>query len=281
MSKLKDRVALVTGASRGAGKGIALTLGSEGATVYVTGRSTGENRTEALPGTVEDTAAEIGKRGGIGIGIVCDHCDDSQVEAVFDRIRTDHGRLDLLVNNVWGGYEKHVTGLGMDPFWKLTSEHWDQMFHAGLRAHFTASRLAVPLMLPQKRGLIVTTIAWDRGKFMRHLYYDVVKSAIVRMTHGMSLELRPHNVAAVALAPGWLRSERILAAYDVKPFDLSATESTEYIGRAVAALAADPDLMRWSGQSLRVGDLAKEYGFTDIDGRVVPPFEMPEHFVLD
>ena len=147
------------------------------------------------------------------------------------------------------------------------------MFTRGLRAHFATSRLAVPLMLPLAPGLIVNTIAWARGKYLRHLYYDVVKQATARMAYGMALELKPHKIAAVALAPGFARTERVMAAHGAHPFDLGFTESPEYIGRAVANLAADPQIMKRTGQVLTAGQLAREYGFTDIDGRYRPRFD--------
>src|SRR5258708_5048745 len=230
---LAGRVALVTGASQGIGRGIACVLGDAGATVYFTGR----NRA-----ALESVAVEIEKRGGRGIGIACDHADDAQVDALFGRMRDEQDGIDLLVNNIWGGYEAHPHGLGMAPFWKLGMEDWEAMFVRGLRAHFVASRLAVPLMLSRKGGLIVSTIAWAQGKYLRHLYYDVAKNAVARMAYGMALELKPHGIASLALAPGFVRTEVVMAAHAAHPFDLSATESPEYISRAIAYMlpAAQP-----------------------------------------
>lgn len=277
MGRLEGRVAVVTGASRGAGRGIALVLGEEGATVYVTGRSTGERgTTEQLPGTVDETAQAVRDRGGLGIAVRCDHTSVEEVEALFDRVRREQGRLDLLVNNVWGGYEQYEVGEFDAPFWAQPLRHWEGMFVAGVRAHFIASRSAVRLMIPQRSGLMINTIAWLQGRYLGNLFYDVAKAAIARMAFGMAEELRRHDVAAVALAPGFMRTERVMAAHARQPFDLSHTESTEYVGRAVAALAADPDVMRKSGALLTVGDLAREYGFTDVDGRQPPPFMPPE-----
>jgi NAD(P)-dependent dehydrogenase (short-subunit alcohol dehydrogenase family) len=193
-------------------------------------------------------------------------------------VGAEHGRLDVLVNNVWGGYEGHEHEQFNAPFWEQPARHWEAMFTAGLRAHLTAARLAVPLMPPRRGGLIVTTTAWDRGKYLGNLYYDVAKAAVNRMAFGLACELRSHGIAAVALAPGFMRTERVLAAHAATPFDLGGTESPEYIGRAVAALASDPELLRKSGDVLAVGDLAAEYGFTDIDGRTVPPFAIPDGF---
>jgi NAD(P)-dependent dehydrogenase (short-subunit alcohol dehydrogenase family) len=283
MQQLTDRVAVVTGASRGVGRGIARALGEAGATVYVTGRSArGGPTTDSMMGTIDDTADEVTARGGHGVPVRCDHTDDRQVEALFARVRQEHGRLDVLVNNVWGGYEGKGLRDGTVYFWEQPfAERWDKMFTAGVRAHYVASALAAPLMLPQRRGLIVSTIAWDHDKYIGN-FYDVAKHAIVRMIHGMAIELRKHNVAAVALAPGFTRTERVLAAFGAdearwREFPgLGQTESPEYVGRAVVALAADPEVMKKSGRAFRAGELAPEYGFTDVDGRQVPPFTVPD-----
>jgi NAD(P)-dependent dehydrogenase (short-subunit alcohol dehydrogenase family) len=276
MSEPGRLVAVVTGASRGAGRAIAAVLGEAGATVYVTGRSVAGRTTEALPGTIEETAAEVGARGGRGIAVRCDHTDDGDVAGLFGRVRDEQGRLDLLVNNVWGGYEQAPTGLGPQPFWEQPEELWERMFVAGVRAHLVASRQAVPLMLPQRRGLVASTVAWAFDRYLMNLYYDVAKSAIVRMAFGMAEELRPHGIAAVAVAPGFMRTERVMAAHARQPFDLAVTESPEYLGRAVRALATDPDVLRWSGRLLTAGELARTYGFTDLDGRQPEPFRFRE-----
>ncbi len=282
MSNRKGHVAVVTGSTRGVGRGIALVLAEAGATVYITGRSSGGASTEALPGSVESVAAEVTARGGTGIGVRCDFRNEAEIRALFGRVQAEQGRLDILVNNVWQGYEQQPQGIAHKPFWELdVPEHWERMFEGGLRAHLLSSKYAVPLMLPAKRGLIVNTIAWAQGKYLIQLYYDLAKQAIVRMSYGMSLELRKHGITAVALAPGWVRSERVMAAHETHPFDISGTESPEYIGRAVRALAADPDAMRWSGQVLTAGQLAEVYDFTDIDGRRIPPFEFPAGLALD
>jgi NAD(P)-dependent dehydrogenase (short-subunit alcohol dehydrogenase family) len=276
MGKLQGMVAVVTGASRGAGRAIALVLGEAGATVYVTGRSVrGGPTTEGLPGTVEDTAEAVTAGGGTGHAVRCDHTEAPQVEALFERVRSEQGRLDLLVNNAWGGYEQHDLGGFLRPFWEQPLRHWDGMFTAGLRAHLIASRFAAPLMLPQRRGLIVCTTAWDRDRYLGNLPYDVAKAAVNRLAWALARELRPHGVTAVALAPGFMRTERVLAAHAQRPFDLSGTESPEYLGRAVAALAADADVLSKTGRVLPVGELAREYGFTDVDGRQPPPFALP------
>ena len=269
---LSDRMAVVTGGSQGIGRGIALALGEARATIYITGRSRSR---------LEQVAAGIGERGGCGVALVCDHTDDTQVSAAFERIRSEQKGVDLLVNNVWGGYEAHPHGVRPNPFWELGLDDWDAMFVRGLRPHFAASRLAAPLLIARGRGLIVNTIAWARGKYLLQIYYDMAKHAAARMAYAMALELKRHQVAAIALAPGFVRTERVMAAHAEHPFDLSGTESPEYIGRAVVHLLADADLMNRTGQIFTVGQLAREYGFTDVDGRQLPPFEMPAQWAMD
>jgi NAD(P)-dependent dehydrogenase (short-subunit alcohol dehydrogenase family) len=295
MPNLADQIAVVTGASRGAGRGIALVLGQEGATVYVTGRSVrGASTRPDLPptlgllATIDHTAEAVTAAGGTGIPVPCDHTVDRDVEALFNRVRDEQGRLDLLVNNVWGGYEDYGSDAAFDaPFWDQPLSRWDRMFRAGVRAHYTASRLAAPLMMARRSGLIVNTTFWDRGKCLSNLPYDLAKTAINRLAYVLALELRPFNVAAVALSPGWMRTESILSHYrtDEENWqeipDLARTESTQYIGRAVAALACDPGVMAKSGRTLTVGDLAREYAFTDVDGRQPPAYRMDERFLRD
>ncbi len=273
---LKGKVAVVTGSSRGAGRGIALVLGGAGATVYVTGRSVQGKTTEGLPGSIEKTAEAVTARGGLGIPVRCDHTIDTEVRELFRQVQADQGQLDLLINNVWGGYEQYEFERFTVPFWEQPLHHWHGMFEAGLRAHLVASRFAAPLMLPRHQGLIINTVAWDRDLYLGNLFYDVAKAATIRMAYGMAEELRIHGVAALALAPGFVRTERVMAAHAAQPFPLDRTESPEYIGRAVAFLAADPQVIQKSGQILTVGDLAQEYGFTDIDGRQPPAFKIDE-----
>jgi NAD(P)-dependent dehydrogenase (short-subunit alcohol dehydrogenase family) len=276
---LRNNVAIVTGASRGAGRGIALALGDAGAIVYVTGRSVrGEPSTEDLPGTIQDTAEAVTARGGRGIPIRCDHTVDSDVEALFARVRQIQGRLDILVNNAWGGYEMHDYRTFSAPFQEQPLRHWDGMFTSGVRAAMVASRFAIPMMLPQKHGLILNITAWDRDKFMVNVFYDLAKNAINRLTRGLARELTPHRIAAIALAPGFIRTERVAGAFEAagnKDY-LVFTESPEYVGRAVVAVASDPNMMQKTGKVFAVGDLAAEYGFTDIDGRLVPAFKIPD-----
>jgi NAD(P)-dependent dehydrogenase (short-subunit alcohol dehydrogenase family) len=242
----------------------------------VTGRSSRVlGTTEGLPGTIEETAEEVTRRGGKGIAVRVDHTLEAEVAALFGTVRDDHAHLDLLVNNAWGGYENHDFETFTAPFWEQPFSRWDAMFNAGVRSTLLSTRLAVPLMLQNPGGLIVNTVAWSFGDYLGNLYYDVAKAAIVRMTFGLGLELRPHGVAAIALAPGFMRSERVMLAHQAQPFDLAGTESTEYLGRAVVALATDPDVLAKSGLVLTVGDLAREYGFTDIDGTQPPAFRLP------
>jgi NAD(P)-dependent dehydrogenase (short-subunit alcohol dehydrogenase family) len=274
MPALQGRVAVVTGASRGVGLGIALALGEAGAVVYVTGRSEDGGTTEGLPGTIQESAAAVTRRGGQGIPVRCDHTADTEVEALFARVTQEQGRLDLLVNNVWGGYERQDWPRFGAPFWEQPMRHWSGMFESGLRAHLAATRLAVPLLLAKRGGLIVHTTAWDRDRYLRNLFYDVAKAAVNRMALGMARELQPHQVAVIALAPGFVRTERVLAAFAGAGRLPDNLESPEYTGRAVVALAQDANVMARSGQVLTVGQLAREYGFTDIDGRQPPPFQI-------
>jgi len=276
MKPLTGKIAVVTGASRGVGRGIACVLGEAGATVYVTGRSVAdEPTTENLPGTVNDTAAEVTARGGQGIAVRCDHTNEAEVAALFDRVQREQGRLDLLVNNAWGCYAEHDIKRFTLPFWEQPLP-WDKMFTAGLRAQMLTARLAIPLLLPHRSGLLISTVAWDHDKFLVAVSYDVVKHATVRLCFGLARELKPHGITALALAPGFTRTERVLTAHAAQPFDLSRTESPEYSGRAVVALMTDANVLEKSGRAFRTGELAREYGFTDVDGVQVPPFDLPE-----
>jgi len=289
---LAGHVAVVTGASRGAGRGVAHELGAAGATVYVTGAAPIQRPAAAyaqilalsgldrVPGSIEDTADEVTEAGGRGIALRCDHTQENQVADLFARVQSEQGRLDLLVNNAWGGHES-FDGRFDAPFWEHPLGHWDTMMDRGVRNHLLASRSAAPLLVAQGRGLIVTTTFWDRDRYLRgNLFYDLAKAAMARLALAMAEELRPHGVASIALSPGWMRTEFVLAGHQTdearwqqRPA-LARTESPRYLGRAVAALAADPHVLARSGRVLRVGDLAHEYGFTDIDGRRPQPFEL-------
>jgi NAD(P)-dependent dehydrogenase (short-subunit alcohol dehydrogenase family) len=275
---LAGKVAVVTGASRGVGKGVALGLGEAGATVYVTGRTVQEEEArEGLGGTIHQTAEEVNELGGQGIAARCDHRDDEQVEAVFQRVIAEQGRLDVLVNNVWAGYEsmiEHGEYTWEHPFWMQPLWRWEAMFGAGVRAHFVSSRLAAQTMVQQRSGLIVNISFWAGQKYMNNVLYGVAKAASDKMAADMAHELHEVGVAAVSLYPGLVRTERVMRAAEF--FDISSSESPQFIGRAVAALAADPRVMEKSGQVLVAAALALEYGFKDVDGKQPRPLTLEE-----
>src|SRR4051794_16533035 len=266
---LEDRIALVTGASRGVGKGIVLGLCEAGATVYFTGRSSRATGTTVdLPGTLEDTAEEASALGGRAIPIRCDHADDAQTAAAIERIRTEQGRLDVLVNNAWGGYEymhRAEFHLLAAPFWTRPVGLWDEMFVAGPRAHYVTSALAAPLMVAHGSGLIVNVSFFTAEAFRGDVLYSLAKGASRAMAAYMAEQLREHAVAAVALYPGLVRTESVLQAAD--HFDLSNSESPQFAGRAVAALAGARDIMRRGGETLVAAELGEEYGSPDVDGK--------------
>jgi NAD(P)-dependent dehydrogenase (short-subunit alcohol dehydrogenase family) len=265
---LEEKIALVTGASRGVGKGVVLGLCEAGATVYFTARSTrATGPTGGVPGTIDQTADEAALLGGDAIGVACDHRDDEQTRAVVDRIRDEQGRLDILVNNVWGGYEYLHRGEYAHagrPAWERPLSLWDEMFDAGPRAHYVTSALAAPLMIERGSGLIVNVSYFAGESFRGDVIYSLAKSTSTRMAAHLAEELRPHGVAAVALYPGLVRTESVLAAGDF--FDLSNSESPQFVGRAVAALAADAAILDRSGEALVTAELGEEYGFKDVDG---------------
>jgi NAD(P)-dependent dehydrogenase (short-subunit alcohol dehydrogenase family) len=275
---LRGRVALVTGASRGVGKGIAVGLGEAGATVYLTGRTVQAGASPgSMGGTLDEAAAAVTAAGGRGIPLVCDHTDDGQVRTVFDRIAAEQGRLDILVNNVWGGYEHFYDGTPFweeQGFWTMPLARWDKSFVAGVRAHYVASVYAAPLLIAQGAGLIVNVSFFAAERDDKGVIYGVAKAADVRMAACMAHDLRPHNVAAVALYPGLVRTESVLAAGDF--FDFSNSESPEFCGRAVAALAGDPHIMAKSGGVQIAAQVALDYGYTDIDGKQPRPLTVAE-----
>ena len=278
MKSLTGKVALVTGASRGIGKGIAMGLGETGATVYITGRTVEEGKAAVdLPCTIDQTADEVSKQGGKGIAVRCDHVNDEEVKAVFQRVQVEQNHLDILVNNVWGGYEHFNDGTEFwkeKGFWTVPLARWDKMFRAGIRAHYVASVLAAPLMIAKHSGLIVNISFFAAQKDSAGVAYGVAKAADDRMAACMAHELREHNVAVVSLYPGLVRAESVMKA--AQYFDLSNSESPQFIGRAVAALANDPNLMQKSGQVLVAAALALEYGFTDIDGKQPRPLTIQD-----
>jgi NAD(P)-dependent dehydrogenase (short-subunit alcohol dehydrogenase family) len=267
---LDETVAIVTGASRGVGKGIALELGAAGATVYVTGRSrAGDDGPlvfdERLPGSVDATAAEVTALGGRGVAVALDHRDDDAVASLFDRVVREHGRLDVLVNNAYLVPESLLSGL---PFWEMPLSLWDEMTDVGVRSHYVAAVFAARQMVRQGHGLIVNTSSPGGANFSMTTAYGTGKAAVDRMTFDMAHELRTHNVAVVALWLGLVSTERtMVAARHVPAFDLDATESPRFIGRGVAALAGDETVMSLTGQVLYSAELAGRYGFTDEHGR--------------
>jgi dehydrogenase/reductase SDR family member 1 len=278
MKTLEGKVALVTGASRGVGKGIALGLGEAGATVYITGRTVEEGKSAvSLSGTVLQTAEEVTKLGGNGIAIQCDHRNDQDVESLFERIRKDQKRLDILVNNIWGGYEHFNDGTEFwkeKGFWTVPISRWDSMFQAGIRAHYVSSVFAAPIMIAKGSGLIVNISFFVAKRVDKGVAYCVSKVASDHMAACMAFELKEYNVAAVSLYPGLVRTESVMKSAEY--FDLSNSESPQFIGRAIAALATDPSIMQKTGKTLIAADVAKEYGFTDIDGKQPRPLSIEE-----
>ncbi|MFI5640617.1 SDR family oxidoreductase [Streptomyces goshikiensis] len=275
---LEGKVALVAGATRGAGRGIAVQLGARGATVYVSGRSTRGRRSEYdRPETIEETAELVTAAGGQGIAVVADHLVPAEVEALVRRVDAEQGRLDVLVNDIWGG----------ELLFEWDSTVWEHDLDKGLRlmrlameTHAITSHFAVPLLLREPGGLVVEmtdgTAEYNASRYRVSFFYDIAKSAVLRMAFALGHELGPRGATAVALTPGWLRSEMMLDAFGVSEANwrdalekvphFGISETPSYVGRAVAALAADPDVSRWNGQSLSSGQLAGVYGFTDLDG---------------
>ena len=251
------RVAVVTGASRGVGRGVAAALDDAGMRVYATGRTIDR---ATLPDGV--------------VRVACNHTEDAAVEQLFARVERESRRLDVLVNNAWGGYERMVEDGRFTwalPFWEQPRSRWDAMITAGVRAAFVASQLAARLMVKARRGLIVNISHWAAQKRIGNALYGIAKAATDKLTNDTAIELRPHGVSVVSLYPGLVRTEAVLGA---GVFDLSNSESPEYIGRAVHALSTDPELLTLSGQILVAADLARRYGFTDIDGKTPRPLTL-------
>jgi len=267
---LAGRVALVTGASRGIGKGIAIELAVNGATVYFTARSVKEDPTR--PGTIGATAAEIEAAGGRGIALRCDHHDDANVADVFERITKDEGRLDLLVNNATA----ELSSMVGKPSWELPLSLWDDVIGVGLRSYYTASVHAARLMVPAKRGLIVNVSSHGSREYLMGVIYGVGKAGVEKLTTDFAHELRPHGVAVTSIWPGLVKSENRLVNAVREPdgrltlfgLDLQYAETPHFPGRAVVALATDPDPMARTGRAFWVAELARDYGFTDIDGTI-------------
>jgi dehydrogenase/reductase SDR family member 1 len=276
MQPLAGKVAIVTGASRGVGKGIALGLGEAGATVYITGRTIEEGKSASgWPGTIEQTAAEVTQLGGQGIAVQCDHRNEDEIEQLCQRVLNEQGHLDVLVNNAWAGYERMEHDGQFTwayRFWQQPLWRWDAMFQSGVRGAYVASQCAARQMVAQRSGLIVNISYWAAQKYMNNVAYGTAKAAVDRMTLYMAHELREHNVATVALYPGLVRTESVMKSAEY--FDLSNSESPQFIGRAVAGLMRDPKLMEKTGQILVAASLALEYGFTDIDGKQPKPLTL-------
>jgi len=254
------RVALITGASRGVGRGVAIALAAAGFRVFATGRSIDF---ADLPDTV--------------VRLRCDHTRDDDTTAAFTRVATETGRLDVLVNNAWGGYEQMVENgqfTWMVPFWEQPTHRWTSMLDAGVRAAFIASSHAARLMIKQRSGLIMNISFWAAQKHLGNAIYGVSKAATDKLTADMAHELRPHNVAAVSLYPGLVRTESVLVAAKGGWLDLSNSESPEFIGRIIASLASDPALMERSGEVLVAAKLGLELGVSDIDGRQPVPLTL-------
>ncbi|AVH24108.1 SDR family NAD(P)-dependent oxidoreductase [Nocardia cyriacigeorgica] len=268
-----DRIVVVTGASRGAGKGIALALGETGATVYVTGRTRTEGEAP-LPGTVFATADEITRRGGHGVPVVLDHRDDAQVEAFFAELRDQHGRLDILVNNALT-VPDGLTDKG--PFWEKPLTLLE-LLDVGMRSSYVSSYYAAPLLVANGGGLVVNTSSFGGTCYMHGPAYGAGKAAVDKMAHDMAVDFRPWNVAVVSIWMGLLTTERTLAGFAANPGayeGLAATaESPEFTGRVIDALARDPELMKRSGQVLVGAEIAQELGVSDIEGQC-PPSHRP------
>jgi NAD(P)-dependent dehydrogenase (short-subunit alcohol dehydrogenase family) len=274
---LDGKVALVTGATRGAGRGTAVALGEAGATVYCTGRSTGGHRSEYdRPETIEETAELVTAAGGAGIAIAVDHLEADQVEALLRRIEDEQGRLDVLVNDIWGGEKLFQWNT---PLWEHDLEKGLRLLRLQIETHLITSHFALRLLIREAGGLVVEmtdgTREYNEANYREPVFYDLAKSSVIRLAFAQGKELAAHGCAAVALTPGWLRSEMMLEVMGVteenwregaNPHFAAISESPRFVGRAVAALAADPDVMRRSGGSFSSGGLAREYGYTDVDG---------------
>jgi NAD(P)-dependent dehydrogenase (short-subunit alcohol dehydrogenase family) len=273
---LSGRVAVVAGATRGAGRGIACMLGEAGATVYCTGRSTRDHPPTTgtyagRPETIDETAEMVTAHGGHGVAVRVDHLVPEQVQALFERVSTDHRRLDVLVNDISEG-ELH----DWKPFWKVSLDKGFRALRQGVHSHIITSHYAAPLMIAQDRGLIVEVGDGDMLGYRQTLFYDLVKVNVSRLAYAMAEELKPHGVAALAITPGFLRSEMMLEHFGVteanwhdgakKDPNFIASETPFFVGRAIAALAADPSVLEKSGGLYSSWGLAKEYGFTDLDG---------------
>lgn len=272
MFDLSGKIVLVTGATRGVGKGIAVALARTGATVYFTGRTEKEfEGAVKLEGTLQQTECEIREQGGMGYGIKCDHTDDIQTKNVIDRIVSEHGKLDILVNNVWGGYEYFSDGTEFwneKGFWTAPMSRFDKMFQAGVRAHYVTSCYAIPEMIRNNGGIIFNISFLAADKDDKGVAYGMSKAATNKMTRTMAYELRDYGISVITIYPGLVRTEAILKS---NFFDLSNSESPEFIGMAIAALATDRKVNEKSGTVQVAAQVALDYGYTDIDGKQPMP----------
>lgn len=275
MSNLENKIALVTGSSRGVGRGIAHELGIHGATVYITGRSrdSGET-TDNLPGTIDETAELVTTSGGNGIAVQCDHTNDTEVENLAEEIKQTHGKLDLLVNNVWGGYEQYDPTLFELPVWEQPVWRWDKMIQTGVRAHYITTRAVLPLMLDGSNPLIINISFGDENKFLGDLQYDMAKYAVTRLGFALAEKLKKRGVTALTVYPGFTATERVRQSLSEQ--ELDQTHTPRFVGRAIVALASDANISKKSGKALKVGNLGNEYGFTDVDGKQPDPFTLSD-----
>ena len=275
MGSLKGKVAIVTGASRGIGKGCALELGAAGATVYLTGRTVSEG-VSPLPGTIGATAEAVTALGGKGIAVECDHRDDERVKVLFARVEADHGGLDILVNNAFIISPELTKG---QPFWENPISNWEDMIGVGTRSAFVASVFAAPLLIARGGGLIVNISSSGAVEYAWHVVYGVGKAALDRITLDTAHELKAHNVSVVSLWPGLVKTERLEnAAASMPGLNFDTAESSRFTGRAVVALATDPNRLEKTGRAIPSRDIADEYGFTDVDGTLPagPLHDRPE-----
>lgn len=272
---MEQIIAVVAGASRGAGKGAALALAEIGATVYCVGRSTDKNQPQSALGTIDQTAREVDELGGIGIPFVCNCSDPEAVNGLFQAVQQQQGRLHILVNSAWGA---HDVELGFGAFYESAAQDWRYMFEGGVKNYLLCSAAAVPLLRAAGSALIANISFWDEDKYIGSLMYDLAKNAMNRLAYNLGIELKKDQVTAVALSPGYMNTEKVQEAMQKDPSLPEKVglpgESTRYVGRAIAALWQDEKRLEKTGRSLRVADLAREYGFTDLDG------SQPEAFRL-